>query len=1291
MRQIVTATQIDNWFGSTSRDAQELLPHLVRKLITNTVDSKDLIAIRIPVGDQVNLPGYDGTVVAATRHLYVPEEKSVWEMGTGDPRQKVNAVYNSRSRDPGEIDPKTTTFVFVTPHEFRDRDAWLREKKAHGLWKDVIVIDVVDLDNWLEQKFGVARWLARQMGVAVEGVRDLEGFKKEELDARYGINISPQLIIGGRNDALFELQNWIVSDSTDLRIEGDSLEEGAAFVAAAVSTIQDKERDALTSRVLFVTDVIILDYLITVHDPYIVVALNSEVRRKAIALACPQLRIIFPVVRIPGGTTSNSPWISLGPIGRHACEEALMAMGLLRQKAERIARESKGKLAAVFWMIAKESDTPPNWITPAAARELIPILLAGQWVVDNESDKTALEQMSSCDYAELENKIAKWMHPVGPLVRRGRLSDWLAWEYAWASLAPFIETTHITRFLNVGKSVFRTLDPKLELDKQQRWAAAMFGKVHPYSSPLRTGLVASVVQLAVNGPNLASIDGQSIADRFVDELLGSEGVSRSGIWLSIAQWLPDLAEAAPGAFLRKLDDALKDKDFVAVLFEESGMFGWSAHTYVLWALERLAWSNHLLSQVILALGELADLDPGGTTSNRPSNSLTGIFLPWHPRTDASLAEQFDAIDLLYSRKPEISWNLAVSLLPDQTRVASPTAEPQWRPWKPYDEKKVMVKDYWVFIEELLQRMIRWAEHFGERWAPLVQSYNALRRGYPKLADQLILSLQNLSLHSLGENDRAILAESLRTQLAHHRDVPEADWAMSEQELEPLQELYEKLKPENPVEQNTWLFTSWPDIPKSHELSYEQHMESVQNERRKAVEIVYSSQGLPGLYSLAEKVECPEEVGIALSRIVIEEELESDFLRYTLGAVATKPQIPAVLRMAWGYILGKYSQHRNSWIDRVTANTQISWDTNRCTNFALGLPQEPNTWDKVSHWSTDVDNLYWERTPIHYLENPERDGERVVKRLLQAGRPYRALDLCAMSVRRSRSRDIDSETLPIASDLVVHVLEETPKFNPNDEWYPPSLNTVGHRVEQLLNVLEKDGTDASVLVKLEWVWLPVLEHGRRKLKSLQGALSTDPGLFVDVLKIVFRGDNEETRDLPEQDKLKAQQAYRLLEAWKTPPGTVDIEQIQDKDDGDIVFPRGHMNEEALVNWIMTARTLAQECGRLEICDARIGQVLAHSPKGDDETWPCEPVRNLLEEIKSDKLERGLAIGVYNKRGVHMRAKGGVQERLLAGKFHTYATRVQSKWPRTGDLLRSIALGYEHDARREAELDSVEEFE
>src|SRR5215831_9468703 len=103
MRQIINATQIDKWFTPASRDAQELLPHLVRKLITVTVGVEHLVAIRVPVWDQVTLPEYDGTVVTTARHLYVPEGRSVWEMGTGKPEKKAELDYKSRTMKPINI------------------------------------------------------------------------------------------------------------------------------------------------------------------------------------------------------------------------------------------------------------------------------------------------------------------------------------------------------------------------------------------------------------------------------------------------------------------------------------------------------------------------------------------------------------------------------------------------------------------------------------------------------------------------------------------------------------------------------------------------------------------------------------------------------------------------------------------------------------------------------------------------------------------------------------------------------------------------------------------------------------------------------------------------------------------------------------------------------------------------------------------------------------------------------------------------------------------------------------
>ena len=370
---------------------------------------------------------------------------------------------------------------------------------------------------------------------------------------------------------------------------------------------------------------------------------------------------------------------------------------------------------------------------------------------------------------------------------------------------------------------------------------------------------------------------------------------------------------------------------------------------------------------------------------------------------------------------------------------------------------------------------------------------------------------------------------------------------------------------------------------------------------------------------------------------------------------------------------------------------VAWDPSRLANLALGLPEEGPTWDRLAQWGGDAENYYWLRTTIYYLQEPERDAERAIKRLMRAGRPYRALDVASMCIRRTKREDVQIKSLPVSKELILEVLQEAPRHNPEEEWYQPAMNMVAHHVERLLDILEKEGIENSVLAGVEWAWMPALEHSERGLKALQHALSTQPGLFVQVLRLVYRAKNEQPREVSPQEQARATQAYRLLENWKRVPGIVEEEYVEEGSKDDITFKRGRVDQEGLFRWVSEARELAEECGRLSICDSRIGKVFAHAPMDLDGRWPCEAVRNLIEELENEELERGLEIGVYNKRGLPWRAKGGEQEQSLAAKFHNYTEQARSRWPRTGGVLSRIAEQYEREAQWQDERDLIEEFE
>jgi hypothetical protein len=104
------------------------------------------------------------------------------------------------------------------------------------------------------------------------------------------------------------------------------------------------------------------------------------------------------------------------------------------------------------------------------------------------------------------------------------------------------------------------------------------------------------------------------------------------------------------------------------------------------------------------------------------------------------------------------------------------------------------------------------------------------------------------------------------------------------------------------------------------------------------------------------------------------------------------------------------------------------------------------------------------------------------------------------------------------------------------------------------------------------------------------------------------------------------------------------------------------------------------------------VLANFSAGSDGAWPHEAVRDLIEEVASDRIEHGIDIGIYNGRGVVTRAiwEGGGQERAIAERYRGYARSLADRWPRTSRLMRQIAESYESDGRRQdvhAELEEA----
>ena len=121
-----------------------------------------------------------------------------------------------------------------------------------------------------------------------------------------------------------------------------------------------------------------------------------------------------------------------------------------------------------------------------------------------------------------------------------------------------------------------------------------------------------------------------------------------------------------------------------------------------------------------------------------------------------------------------------------------------------------------------------------------------------------------------------------------------------------------------------------------------------------------------------------------------------------------------------------------------------------------------------------------------------------------------------------------------------------------------------------------------------------------------------------------------------------------------------------------------------DWLDAVLSGAPASGRGHGVEFHVGEVLANAPGDPDEgTWPCRPVRDLLEELQSPRVEQGLALRVMNSRGMTSRGveDGAAQETHLAAKYRAKAALVADSWPRSAAVLRALAQFYDADGREQ----------
>ena len=888
-----------------------------------------------------------------------------------------------------------------------------------------------------------------------------------------------------------------------------------------------------------------------------------------------------------------------------------------------------------------------NWLSHPHRYELALVVLLGGWDEKNSNDNTVISKLLGISYEKWIAKARDILNqPNSPLKLKNGIWTVTRKEELLNLLGSQILDANLDLFKDVATEVLREQNPAFELPEDQRYAANVYGKVFKYSGILRQGIAEGVALLGSQSKKLTQCslsNPQTTALLIVRELLNEAPWQQ---WASINSLLPDLAEAAPAEFLRQIEKALLQTPCVfdsIFAIEGNGLTGSNYLTGLLWALEGLAWEEQYLVSVCGVLAELATHDPGGRWDNRPINSIITILLPWLPQTLASLDKRNAAVKTIVKDTPDIGWKLLLKLLPGQHQTTSDSHKPKWRKVIPDSwEKGVSQNEYWNQSTFYAELVVEIAKEKFELLAEIADLLDALTQ---PAFNNFIEHLSSSNFQEISDDSKRIVWEKLNLFTLKHRKFPDAEWALSPELLDRIEEASEKLKPAGKFYCYQYLFSDKNYDLLEHEGNWEEQQKKTEKKRQEAINTLLSEEGFDRLVDFVDAVLSPGEVGSALGSIAnnnIDEKLLPNFIN-----VDNQKRRSFIAAYLWRrrYLQGW------EWADNLEKST---WTSQQIGQFLSYLPFEPQAWKRATAWLKGAEINYWEKTPADGYEFDE-EHYIAVEKLIQYGRPKAALN--CISRMRLFKKTVDSNQCiralmaGINSNESAHTMEQ-------------------HNVIELIKHLQSDTSiDEADMFKIEWAYLPLLDgYNDAKPTLLEHRLANDPDFFCELIRIIFRSKNDvsSNKELSNAKKAIARNASNLLRNWSKTPGT-------DKN--------GHFNSEVFNVWLTRVKEECRKSGHYEIAMFSIGKVLICAPEDENGLWIHRDIAEALNDKEAEDMRRGYSTGVLNSRGVHMVDPSGKPEKKLAQKYRQKADAVENaSFRRLSVTLRELADSYDRQAER-----------
>ena len=925
-------------------------------------------------------------------------------------------------------------------------------------------------------------------------------------------------------------------------------------------------------------------------------------------------------------------------------QETLKKAGIEYDEAHRLLTNTHGLYASMKRKLFNIDDRlNPEWINQDLDIVLT-ALLCGQWT-DAEGDREVFEHLSRKTYEECLPILEKYEHGANPLVitrtgEKGQTFQIASIEEAWVMLRPHIQNKTRDGFIKTFVDVLSTPDHVYDSLEEYIKAAEQNQTEDRYSKAIKKGMIRTFILWTTID---AAENDQSIINKAVEDVLSS--IDNPKKWESIADYFPDLCEAAPESILNKLESEIANSSGMEYLFSEN-----KGYTSILWAVEELIQQKPYVIRAIKWLWEMDSCNYQYKISNSPRSVLELIFCAWHNATPLKAENKIQEARKAINHY-ENAWNLIANCLPKTNNTIFTTL---YKPWfKEFElPDDVYVADANQIFIEYLNMCTESIHGCTERCIRILQELPS----FDKAIVAQTLEKVHAVIRGMNDSNKTRIKEQLRHIIHDHRYYTDAFWAMQEDTILLFEELMNQIYIENPVYDYLYLFHSPTSFPLLHPLpgsedtdwseSYHQNEELANAEiRTKMQEFKEKHLSVQKLIELTlkqnDQSNRPGDLGKILAceydQNQFDEEVFEALIRYskvTYPVYSYARQLTPDLSLLKQMV--ELARRWNASLEMIAdiVSLQIVEDINNAVIF-----QE----------SEELKKVFWTRESRFLIA--DKAGHAVLQKAINECHQFGDLKTYTELLHQWKDQ--------LSPEELYQFFMQVPSLQPQSE---------AHRYfAEILELLQKryinDPEKCFFLAKIEW-WAGNMITWEQMLCT-QKMAREDVRVYAGLVNIVCKKDSS----APEEPG-KKEMAAKLYRKFR------EIHFCPAEKNGKVKY-------QELKKWVDDFKAILEKQNQAFLWDMLLGELFPYSPVDEDGCMPCKAVRKIIEEYHTTNMARSYAVTVFNMRGVYT-PNAGKGEELLARKYEENARKIELEFPYTAKIYYDISHRYKEMAKEERSL-------